>query len=233
MVILNPEEPLVAAARSPSSSPGAPAIEWVRPPVQDRSQRTLLRLLEATASLLEERSFEAIGVTDIVKRAHSSVGAFYARFASKDAVLHSLHERYDEESRATAERALDPETWEGVPVAEVVERFCDFMVKSHEEKAGLRRALLIAAAHDEVHRDRAVALGAFVTRCVRVLLEQRKAEIGHPSPELAADFTHRILFAVLDQELVFGREPAGRRMSAEEMVRELTHTLVGYLRIGE
>src|SRR5690606_7338328 len=107
---------MVAAARVTSKSKAPPAIEWVRPPVQDRSQRTLLRLLEATAQLLEERSFEDVGVTDIVKRAHSSVGAFYARFASKDAVLHSLHERYDEESRATAERALDTETWEGVPL---------------------------------------------------------------------------------------------------------------------
>lgn len=224
---------MVAAARRASRTKPAPAIEWVRPPVQDRSQRTLLRLLEASATLLEERSFEAIGVTDIVKRASSSVGAFYARFQSKDAVLHSLHERYGEESRATAERALDPETWDGVPLAEVVQRFCDFVVRAHVEKAGLRRALLIAAAHDDVHRARAVQVAAFVTGKMRALFQQRRDELGHPDPAAAADFVHRMVFSVLDQELLFGREPAGRRMSEEDMVRELTHAVLGYLRIGE
>lgn len=211
----------------------APAIEWVRPPVQDRSQRTLLRLLEASAALLEERSFEAIGVNDIVKRAQSSVGAFYARFQSKDAVLHSLHERYAEEARATAERALDPETWDGVPLVEVVERFCDFVVQAQEAKAGLRRALLIASAHDELHRARSVEVSTFVTACIRRLLEQRKSELGHPDVVVAADFVHRVVFSVLDQELVFGAQPAGQRLAHEEKVRELTHALIGYLRIGE
>lgn len=224
---------MVAQAKPSPRAKVAPKIEWVRPPVQDRSQRTLLRLLEASAELLEERSFEAIGVTDIVKRAQSSVGAFYARFQSKDAVLHSLHERYAEESRATAERALDPETWDGVPLAEVVERFCDFVVGAHEQKAGLRRALLIASAHDDLHRARSVDVSTFVTGCIRRLFEQRKAELGHPDVAVAADFVHRVVFSVLDQELVFGEQPAGRRLTHEDMVRELTHTLVGYLRIGE
>lgn len=224
---------MVAQRKPAEHEKATPTIEWVRPPVQDRSQRTLLRLLEASAALLEERSFEAIGVTDIVRRAQSSVGAFYARFQSKDAVLHSLHERYVEESRATAEQALDPGAWEGVPLAEVVERFCEFVVRSHEEKRGLRRALLIASAHHELHRERSVALGAYVVACIRRLLEQRKHELGHPDVDVAADFVHRLIFAVLDQELVFGAEPAGRRLSSEALVRELTQSLVGYLRIGE
>lgn len=222
----------VAHTKPGARGKGAPAIEWVRPPVQDRSQRTLLRLLEASAALLEERSFEAIGVTDIVRRAQSSVGAFYARFPSKDAVLHSLHERYVEESRATADSALDPETWDGVPLAEVVERFCDFVVQAHEEKGGLRRALLIASAHDEVHRARSVEVSAYVTGRIRRLLEQRQDELGHPDVAVAADFVHRLVFAALDQELVFGKAPAGTRLSREEMVRELTHTVLGYLRIA-
>ncbi len=222
----------VAAKIVPRGRP-SPPIEWVRPPVQDRSQRTLLRLLEASGELLEERSFEAIGVTDIVKRAQSSVGAFYARFASKDAVLHSLHERYSEESRATAERALDPETWQGVPLVEVIERFCDFVVRAHADKAGLRRALLIASAHDELHRARATDVSAYVTSCIKRLLVERRAELGHPDVSVAADFVHRMVFAVLDQELIFGKQPAGRRLSPDELVRELTHTLIGYLRIGE
>lgn len=218
-------------ARPPMKKRAPPAIEWVRPPVQDRSQKTLLRVLEATADLLEDRPFEAISVSDIVKRARSSVGAFYARFQNKDAVLHSLHERYAEESRATAERGLDPETWEGVPLADVIERFCEFIVAASQEKAGVRRALLIAAAHDEVHADRSRELSRFIIGRMRALLERRHDEVRHPSLPMAADFVHRFVFAVLDQELIFGGNPTGEPVTPEELTRELNQGVRGYLQL--
>ncbi|MFZ9886209.1 MAG: TetR/AcrR family transcriptional regulator [Myxococcota bacterium] len=207
----------------------APAIEWVRPPVQDRSQRTLLRLLDATAVLLDERPFEAIGVTDIVKRANSSVGAFYARFSSKDAVLHSLHERYNDELRATADRALEPTAWDGVPFPEVTARFCEFVVQSHIQQAGLRRALLMASARDDVHRARDIELGTFVAGRIACLLERRRTDITHDDPALASDFIHRILFSILDQALIFDGTPAGRRLDPDQMSAQLNRTLLGYL----
>jgi AcrR family transcriptional regulator len=63
-------------------------------PRQDRSKRTLEAILEATEALLEERSFEEISIAEIIVKAGSSTGSFYARFSSKDALLPALYERY-------------------------------------------------------------------------------------------------------------------------------------------
>ena len=79
-----------------------PDLVWVRAPQQARSQATLGRLLDATEKLLDDRPFDELAVADICKAASSSVGAFYARFPDKTALLHVLHERLCDEARATA-----------------------------------------------------------------------------------------------------------------------------------
>ena len=69
----------------------------VHPPQQERSRRTLRRILSATERLLLKRPFEDIGVQEIVRAARTSVGSFYARFDDKAALLTALYERYDDD----------------------------------------------------------------------------------------------------------------------------------------
>jgi AcrR family transcriptional regulator len=63
------------------------------PPQQNRSRRTLDRLLEASESLLKRKRFEEISVAELAREPRSSVGSFYARFPGKDALLDFLDGR--------------------------------------------------------------------------------------------------------------------------------------------
>src|SRR5690606_39322678 len=67
----------------------------------------------ATRELLEERAFEDITVSDIVRRAERTVGSFYARFEDKDAVLRLLLDRLDARIRDLVRAFCDPVRWEG------------------------------------------------------------------------------------------------------------------------
>lgn len=69
------------------------AATFVRAPQQERSRRTLKRILAAGLYLLEHQGRDALTVTGITKRAHTSVGSFYARFRGKDDLLRYLGER--------------------------------------------------------------------------------------------------------------------------------------------
>jgi len=60
------------------------------PAKQERSRQTLRRLLDATSTLLQNKSFDDISITEIVESADSSVGAFYARFKDKEGILEQL-----------------------------------------------------------------------------------------------------------------------------------------------
>jgi AcrR family transcriptional regulator len=51
---------------------------------QQRGQRTYDRLVETGFKLLQQQEFEAITIADLARVAGYSVGAFYARFRSKD-----------------------------------------------------------------------------------------------------------------------------------------------------
>src|SRR5688572_27091468 len=86
--------------------PAAPArpSPRLRPPKQARSQRTLERLLVAAEALLAERAWDEIGVAELSKAAGTSVGAFYTRFADKDALLDLLAERYRADMARFAEQ---------------------------------------------------------------------------------------------------------------------------------
>ena len=62
-------------------------------PNQDRSQRTVERVLEAAAALLEEVGFERLSTNMICKRAGLTPPALYRYFPNKYAVLKELGER--------------------------------------------------------------------------------------------------------------------------------------------
>jgi AcrR family transcriptional regulator len=83
----------------------------VAPPLQARSLRSFDAILDAAEMLLRDRSFEQITISDIVRASGVSTGSFYARFASKEAMLPVLYGRYDERiAQRSANLAMQVET---------------------------------------------------------------------------------------------------------------------------
>ncbi len=104
-------------------------LRWIRPRRQKRSQASFERILDAAESLLEDRSFDELTISDVVRRAESSVGAFYTRFSDKDALLDALYQRFQDQAIATMERHLAPEQWESASVEQIVTQIVGFAVR--------------------------------------------------------------------------------------------------------
>lgn len=205
-------------------------IKWERPHIQDRARQTADRLLEALELILQEKSFRDATVAEIAKRAKSSVGSFYGRFKDKDALLHALHERFCDESILTAEQALDPAQWEGVPVATLVEEFAGFLVAHYREKQGMRRAVAEMQWIDPRFRERSARVAAFVSSHFADLLVSRKHEITHADPRIAAEMCHRIAFSLLDLHVQYAdRTPGAVALDDATLQRELVRASLSYL----
>jgi AcrR family transcriptional regulator len=206
----------------------APALVWVRPPRQARSQLTLGRLLDAAEGLLEEKSWEDASVAEIARRAGSSVGAFYTRFKDKDALLAALHERFIEEAMATADRAMAETRWAEASICAIVRELVAFQVKIQEERRGLIHAITLRAISSAEYQARSMRLGKHLEALFTKLVVARRHEILHPVPVVAAAFAGRLINGVLLQRMLF---PAAAYFETPNVsvVEELTHAALAYL----
>ena len=160
----------------------------MRPVRQERSQRTLERLLDAAEVVIREKGFADAAVADIARRADCSVGTFYRRFRDKRALLHALDERFAEEFRATMQDAVARERWQGASIAEILAGYIEFSLEQGRTSAALQRAALVMSVRDAAFAERHMRLVRELHERLRELLWARRDKIGHPEPAVAIEF---------------------------------------------
>jgi len=209
-------------------------LRWVRPPQQVRSHETLNRILDAAEELVADKGFEDASVSEIVRRADSSVGAFYARFEDKNSLLRALSRRFVRQAMATADVALDPVRWEGVTVPEILRAVVRFLVSIYRERAGLIRAFVIRNQTDLEFRSRQDRISLYVKSRVCDLLLARAAEIHHPDAERAVRFGINLVFSAIEDVVLFGElRPSDHALSDDEFAAELTRAYLAYLGVAD
>lgn len=199
----------------------------VHPPRQERSRRTLERLVEAARSLAAEEGIEAVTVARVVERAGSSVGSFYARFDGKDDLLRYLEERVWRTAAERWEEALELRDWDDLDLAGVVRSLVQFLVRIQVEDAADRSALG-RGVPPGVLEGEAQRFHARLEREVAELVLQRRSAVRHPEPEKAAHVAYRWAVGGIRELLdSFGGSPSDPEMVSEEVARGLTAYLGG------
>jgi AcrR family transcriptional regulator len=204
----------------------------LRPPKQQRSRDTLARIVNAAERLLEERRFEDVSVADIAARAHSSVGAFYARFVDKDGLLDYLDELHAETLvQRVSEYSEDPR-WEAVSARVFVADVIGFLVGYFKEHRGVLRALAIRARlGDERFAERTRQVNSRVPELIRLVLS-RRGEIAHASPDLAAFLGFVMMLSTLRARVLFPEtHPTHLPISDTLLTDELVSMYLAYLGI--
>jgi AcrR family transcriptional regulator len=189
----------------------------------------LTRILDAAQELVSEKGFEDTPISEIVRRAGSSVGAFYTRFADKDALLHALYDRYLEQAIATADDALDPARWESSRIPELLSAVVGFLVTIYREQRGMIRVFVARNQRDQSFQARRERLSHYVSERLSALLLARRDEIKHPDPERATAFGLTLVFSALDGVMLFGEMRSGLTLSDEALAEELTRVYIAYL----
>ncbi len=207
-----------------------PDLHWIRPPRQARSQETLDRILDAAEALVAEKGFEDSPVAEIVQRAESSVGAFYARFRDKEGLLHALYERYYDEAVATTDATLAPGRWEGAEASELIEAVIPFLVSIFRERRGLMRAFVVRNHTHPEFQARQQRLSHYVIARLSALLLARREQLSHPDPERATRFGFMLVFSALETMILFGEmRDSLLSLSDDSLAAELTRTTLAYL----
>ena len=201
----------------------APHLEWVRPPLQARTRRTLGRVLDAAEKLVAEKGFADSSIAEIARVAGTSVGGFYRRFHDKQGLLQALHARFCEEARVTADAALDPSRWSGASTDEVVRQVTAFIIAIHRERAGSFRAFMLAALSDETVRQRTLEVREHLHRRLGALLADRRDELTRADTDRTAAFAIDVIVGMLSQAVQFQQE------SDPTIDDELPRVILAYL----
>ncbi len=207
-----------------------PELEWVRPPLQARSRETLERLLDAAEEIFDEKRVEEATVAEVARRAGSSIGSFYARFHDKEGLVRSVFERFAEQAVMTAEVALVPARWEGVPIEEALETMARFVIVVLDKKRGLVSALVGRAPVDSALTRLGERLVERVAALLAALLAARGLRPRHPSPRLALEVAVWLFLSGLELRAV-SRLHGAPGLSDADAARELARVCARYLGI--
>jgi len=189
------------------------------------------RFVTAALQLLENGdSFDEVSVAQLAKAAGASVGAFYARFADKSALMHHLQRALYAEGQATLDRAFDLSHRVPVPLIALVRGFVNIAVSITAVQRGLRRAIFVQMTRDHVMRQRAVELSEITVARLVMLVAPHFPGASSERIALTMDTAHRIVTGALDQRLLFGAmSPTGRDTDDTATADELTAAVFAYM----
>jgi AcrR family transcriptional regulator len=109
--------------QTPPTGSVGPAVASGRRIRQKRSQKTYDALIATTFKLLEQREFDEISIAELAQTAGYSVGAFYARFNSKNELFDALVAQHLQDRTSARERifaSASDDTLIGELMAELV-----------------------------------------------------------------------------------------------------------------
>ncbi|MEE9577984.1 MAG: helix-turn-helix domain-containing protein [Gemmatimonadota bacterium] len=204
-----------------------------RKPVQARSRRTMDRMVRAAEDLLEERPLDAVSVAEIVRRAGTSVGAFYARFASKSDLLAAIYaRRFGAEATERSSKYLAEFAAREMPLEHRTREVVRNMVAYFQDN----RRLLQEMAHVVGGREETLPTGSRELRAHRAAFNDGWAraflahpeQIGHPDPERAVRFGLFVAAAACRDASLLG-EPGADDLPIDDLVSELCRALNAYL----
>lgn len=216
-------------AGSPVADP-TPTLQSVARPKQLRSEQTLLRILDAAEALIAEKGLADASIPEIVRRAGSSVGGFYARFKDKNELLRALEERFFNQVSEHLEELAAPDRWREADVPEIVAACVGELVRITRERQNLIAAFFTRAARDPEFMEQGLRFRRRVSRRIGDLLLTRRERFAHPEPEIGIDLGVQFAFGLMLQSVVLGGTWAGgRTLSDVELQREIARSFLAYV----
>ena len=199
-------------------------------PRQKRSRESLERLLDAAEERLSVVGIESFTVADVVNDADLSVGAFYARFPDKTALLHAVQARFHDRIEPALHEEMRGCGSTAKSLAEALHCLVDILVRHLTSTHELSRAFMMSSVFDPVMRARGERVNRERREVFAAVLMAHKDEIGHADPMVAIEMAYGLYAAVVRGTLVFGEQhELYNDMSNQTIVAEVKRAIILYL----
>ncbi|WP_221795227.1 TetR/AcrR family transcriptional regulator [Aquisediminimonas sediminicola] len=113
------------------------ASDWLLAPQQDRSRRTLSKILEAAITLFCNKGFTQATIAAISEASGVSIGTIYGRFEDKQAILQAILAAYYRSRREQFDDMFSEESCQGSSLEQVVVFYTDLIFSAFRQDAAL------------------------------------------------------------------------------------------------
>jgi AcrR family transcriptional regulator len=200
-------------------------------PRQKRSRESLERLLAAAEEQIRLHGVEALTISGVVNSVGLSVGAFYARFPDKTALVHAVQDRFHSRLEPRIREQMLAEAGPKSTLAEALDAAVDVLLRNVVGERELSRAFMSLSVADPVLRARGELVNSQRRETFSEILLVHSDEIGHPDPSLAISVAYGMYAAVVRGRLMFGAEhELYHEIDSATLYRELKKALTRYLR---
>ncbi len=203
-------------------------------PKQQRSRKTLTRLLRATIQTLEEHGLEGATIPRIAAAAGVAPASVYRRFRDRDALYRAALMDALEKSAAASRERLRLDSFLDQTLEAVVGQLISVNMQQYRSQPGLMKALqrFIENDSDQDFRVNAMAISSRNFERIIDLLLAFRGQIAHPSPRRA------IIFGLLAMGTIIQVRASEQvslwhellPLSDHELEAELTNNFLAYLR---
>jgi len=201
-------------------------------PQQDRSRKTLDRLLQATITTLEKEGLDACTLPRIATTAGVSAASVYRRFADKDALLRATFLHILETNTPT-QPALEKELLRST-LQETAERIIAGLLRQHRANPHLHRARtrFLETQTDSDFPTKLLTLLAANNQALAALLLHHRERIRHPEPDRAATIAILTITASIESIVTTPKSlwQVTLPLTDKQLTAELTRNVVAYLR---
>ncbi|MBL8889399.1 MAG: TetR/AcrR family transcriptional regulator [Planctomycetaceae bacterium] len=203
----------------------------VRRPLQERSRRTEDRVLNATRRLLENKWFSDISLGEIAEAAGCGVGTVYGRFASKEALLQVLKQKFLQATEQTHDELFKTLELTHANLEVRVNRLIAVMVDSYRQHRGIVRELVIGTHGHSASEDRHVntAMTSLLERDIDLLLAALPARKRKSSRKQVAVAVLAAINLIQNRVVFQETSPLEFKVSDRDLKREVPKMVLAYL----
>lgn len=208
----------------------------IRPSKQHRSERTLEAILDAAEELIAKNGYAATSVNVIAHKAGVTIGAFYGRFGSKEALLQGLSERLSRQTSEVFDRLIADLAKDQPGFRRALQRSMEAMRWLYRERATLLRALNQIAATNPALRKRMLTFNADTCARLYLALDRYSDQVAHPHPALAMKLGHEAAMRLLRSSMLYEEidyrdlRKGGIDVTDQLLVREAARIWEAYLK---
>lgn len=209
----------------------ARASSGILPARQSRSRAKQAALISSGIRLLESRDYNSLSIAELTAANGVSVGAFYARFAGKDAYFNALQQQVFADTAREARVLLAPERWRSREPRAVLDTFVAFFVGLVRRHRGVIHAALQHEAVQPSAWTPVREAGAAIAAPLRAILGPKLAHIAPADRAARIGFAVQMLYGTLINIVL--HDPGPLSLNDDRIVVEMQSALAAYLGLAQ